>query len=390
MLNPLRAFLRGRHLPPQLARLVPRRVRAFAPPRRYLSATDLAAGSILATEPAEPIPRLKLSLHGDVPDDGLGALRSEAPVNHVFTVRHARLRDADGHIITQNNELVFDAGFWSRLRPRPDRDHSAYQLRKTPPAQHLPGLTVSIASDFAAGGYGHFVHDCLPRLRLLRLAGIDFTKADWIFCPRLPSATVDDLCADLGIAPAKLLNHRPGWDYLCDQLIATTYPGAVGTIAPRDAIFLETLGARWRQAPPFARRVYLARAGCARNFLNEAEALTVLRQHGFEIVDPAAGRTALEACANAAVIAGIDGANLSSLAFAPATARVLVIYPEQAPTLPYQLTLAASAGREVHLFGPVPANQVRRSYLEGFYVNPERFDACLATVCAGLPPPPLS
>lgn len=242
---------------------------------------------------------------------------------------------------------------------------------------------ISLATDFACGGYGHFVHDALPRLRLLRLAGIDVSAADWVFFPHLETLSTRAIRQALGLDGRNVLHREPECDYACERLIATTYPHAVGAIAPRDALFLARLGDAWR--PPVRtpdRRVFLSRSGSSRNFLNETDVHCVLRRHGFEIVAPAEGSAALAACADATVLVGIDGANMANISFAPLDARVLLIYPDSPPPLPYMLTLAASAGRRVHVVAGKPDGTRRRPYVADFQMDLALLDQALTAICA--------
>lgn len=390
MLSSPFTWLRGRHISAGVSRLLPGSSRHFGPPRAFGPAAGVVAasgGAILASEPGLTLTLPSVHCHSAGPD-GLPAAAPTVPSNVVFELPDAVLRHAPGYVVTRDDVHVFDASIWGRRYPRPGPEHTLYQFRKTRPLRRLPGLTISIASDFAWGGYGHLVHDSLSRLRLLQLASVDATKADWIFCPRQDTATVRALTRGLGFPEDRLLNFDPATDLVCERLCATTYPHAIGWIAARDAEFLAGLGERWRTADTPARRVYLSRHGYKRNFENEAPVLEVLRDFGFEIIDPSSGADVLAACANASVVAGIDGANLASLAFMPPTGRILLFYPETEPPLPYFVTMGAYIGRQVHILHASPKPGAVRVYHDDFTVDPAAVRATLAEICSGLPDSP--
>ena len=90
--------------------------------------------------------------------------------------------------------------------------------------------------------------------------------------------------ARLGLPPEKVLNHDPSHDLECDELTATTFPGAPGNLPAYTPEFL-----RSRFAPlarPKGRRLYLSRAGSRRYLANAAEVEALLTARGFETILP--------------------------------------------------------------------------------------------------------
>lgn len=147
MLKLLQARLRDRHVPPGIASLVPRCVKGFSLPRGYGSAlreVPQAGGRILASEPTETIPLPAPVRHGVSDSEDLANFTASAPANHVFELSDATLRGGDGHIVTRDQRLIFDSGFWGRSRPTRSRPHTfsaAKTASRSPPSRHrdFPG-----------------------------------------------------------------------------------------------------------------------------------------------------------------------------------------------------------------------------------------------------------
>lgn len=337
--------------------------RFYGPARRWVRAENYFRwneGSLREVLPRLPLPPITAVQHAPIPPRFFDRWQPDVPPAGILELPQARLLGSDGWIVGARDSYLLDASYWAY----PDAQHQPrehYMLRRrlAPRVRRLPGRTLSLASDFGIGGFGHFLHDSLTRLLLLERAGIDPRDFDWIYWPHLDSPAVKALVAAAGLPREKLLGWDRGHDLQCDHLTATTFPGRPGHIAPPYAEFL-----RRRFAPPAARRsrkVYLARHGHRRNFRNLADIEAMLTRHGFEIVQPHADPAVFGKCAEATDVVAIEGANFFNVFNCAPGTRVLLILPDAGPTLPYTLTLAMAAGLQLHL---LPARSLDQPHLD--------------------------
>jgi hypothetical protein len=391
MLNYLGHTLRSTPWPRPLVRWLPGNSRHFGPPRRCGLIRELvpaAGGRVVEIDPARDLPEPKAICHGPMSATGLEGFHPRTPATCVFTLGHVRALGLEGFLVTKDDAFLYDAAFYDAgVSVTPPRAHPLYRRKKARPTRRLPGLCLSLATDYAAGSFGHLLLDGVSRLRLLARAGFDPAAADWILCPHVRSSSTDAICHRLGVAPDRVLNCHPGHDWEFEQLAGTSYPSSIGTVTPETARFLRDFGQCWRTDASAVKRVYLSRRGYRRNLLNQDEIEAVFREFGFLILDTSAGETVFSACANAAILAGVDGSNMTNLAFAPAGARVLIINPPVAPPLPYQTTLACFGDRELHLVSGDPPPPSADSNLDHFTLSPGRLRACLEQICAIAPSP---
>ncbi len=380
MLNYLRSKLRSLPIGPGAAYFLPGSSRSFGPPRHHGFIRDIVpheGGTVIETEPAETLSAPQPALYGHFTAPPVNNFTAAKPATCVFTLPNARLLGAEGLIVSRRDRFLYDASFWSGVHPRPIAANPPYTRKLTRPLHRLPGTCVSLATDFAAGSYGHLIHDGLLRWHLLRKAGVDLAAADWIYLPRMETPATEVICSLLPLPRERILNYSETHDYEADLIIGTQFPGAIGTIAPLGATFLRDLAAPLRRPVEKCPRVYLSRRGFRRNPVNLDEVEMILRDYGFIILDPASAE-APTACAQAEVVAGIDGSNMANLAFAPAGAHVIVIYPSDTPPQPYHTTMTVSGGRTLHLImGEPPSHDAPRSYLADFYLPPALLHACL-------------
>ncbi len=385
MLTRIETFLRVTPWPRSVVRWLPGNSSNFGPPRRWGLIRDIvpsAGGRIIEVDSSRTLENPRAILHGDIPVTGLESFQPEAPATCVFILESARAIGQEGFIVTKDDTLLYDASFWHGVYPAPHAGHPIYLRKKARPLRRLPGTCLSLATDFASGSYGHMIHDGLTRLRLLTQAGFPASKADWILFPRLSTPNTDAICNLLGIAPDRVLNCSPANDWEFERLVGTSYPAAIGTVPPENARFLRDLGRSWLREGQPRTRVYLSRRGYQRNPVNLDECEAILREFGFLIVDPSDGESVLTACANAEIIAGIDGSNMGSLAFAPSGARVLIINPPVVPPQPYETTMAFFGDRELHLLASDPLAGITPSYSGNFYLPASRLRACLEKMCS--------
>lgn len=180
------------------------------------------------------------------------------------------------------------------------------------------------------GGIGHrnFYHwlfDSLPRIGLVRDAGLDAVDR-WIV-PATELAVAGELLARAGI-PRERLEPLARRDHvMCDELVVTSAPGEICEPTPRTVEFLRGVlpSDRSRIA---GKRVYIARRG-RRRIANEAELADILSRFGFKTVamEGMALEEQIAAVAGAEAVLAPHGAALSHLIHACDGATVVECMP---------------------------------------------------------------
>ncbi len=360
--SPVRDRLRGFRWPPGLVPWLPGSSRHYAPPRRIstLHAHFAQHGGVLKEVlPPHDIRLAKPVIHGTFPARFLTSAQHKAPTGRIFELNDARLLGPEGWVVTANDTWLTDAGYECSDPSKPLADYEIFRARRgfAKPLRHLPGRTLSLASDYAVGGFGHLLHDSLSRLLLIERSGLRPRDFDWVYLPRLRTPNVDKIVAALEVPPERLLNHDDTHDLECEHLTATAFPGHPGHLSPPYAQHL-----RSRFAPAATRndrRVHLSRRGFRRNYVNAPEIDAVLQARGFEEIQSATAVDVVQRCAEAAFVFSLEGANFFNAAFCPADVRVLLVFPDRLPHhLPYALSLCGALDHQVHVMagqsiGPV-------------------------------------
>jgi hypothetical protein len=342
--SPVRNRMREFSWPQGAMRWLPGTSRTFGPPRRWVTIREYFsahAGDLSEVLPEQRLHRPHAEFVGAAPPRFLEGFRDSVPPACVFTLRDARILGPEGWIVAPGDFFLTDAGFEANDSRKKIGEFHILRTRRgfAPPQRHLPGRCLSLASDYAVGGFGHFIHDSLARLLLIERRGLKLSEFDWVYLPRLETPNTRELVSKLGIAPTRLLNYEAGVDLCCDELTATSFPGSPGNIAPVYANFLHD---RFASAPSGrGRRIYLSRHGHRRNFSNRGEVEGVLRRSGFEEVRSHDDAGTLQKCAEADSIFCAEGANFFNAAFCRTGTCALLVFPDRLPHgLPYALTLA--------------------------------------------------
>jgi len=335
--------------------------RWFGPARRWVKATDYFrwnAGSIREVLPAQKMPAPVFRPCGPIPARFFERFQPDIPRGYILQLPEARLIGPDGWIIGARDSYLTDASYWAYPDAQMDlQDHYMLipQLRR--PAKRLAGRTFSLASDFAIGGFGHFLHDSLTRLLLVEKAGIDLREYDWIYWPHLDTPLVKALVRAANLPAEKVLNCDRTHDLVCESLTATSFPGRPGQIAP---VYADFLRRRFAPAPTGAKRkLYLSRRGFRRNFRNAKAIEAVLHKLGYEECLAHEDNAVFAKCADASHVVAIEGASFFNAFACPKGTKVLLILPDAGPTMPYTLTLGLSAGFEMFLLAAQSLDQPR-------------------------------
>lgn len=307
--------------------------------------------------------------------EGIRAFAAEIPDGRVLGL-------ACSAVAPDASVLVDVSPHWG-VPPSEHRALSSGVLALAP--RRLPG-TSALVGAIGHRNFYHWLYDVLPRIGLLREAGLPEPDR-WIVAePAIPIAL--ELLARAGVAHERIHAMRRGSHVVCDRLLVTSAPGEICQPVPRSARFIRETLAPGDGAPAGApRRLYVPRRG-RRRIANEAELRPILARAGF--VEIAMEGLALDAqiaaFAGATTIVAPHGAALAHLPHAAPGATVLELLPP-AYTNPSYLMLAGACGfRYGALRGDPSSGGARDPSADDFTVDPAIFAAAIDTACHAPPP----
>jgi hypothetical protein len=260
----------------------------------------------------------------------------EAPPYKVFRLDRARIFGPGGAVVTEQGDIVTD-GLW--CKPPFHIDEVFWRLR-FPRARRLHGRYCTIASN-VAGGYYHWIMECLPRLIGLEVAGIKTPDMKVVVNGALSAFQQRSL---------ELLHCKEDALFRLDRSCCEIDTLFVPTNPKINPLSVEWLRSRF--APLFATdaarlRLYVSRSRAGqRKVVNEDDLLPVLQRHGFQVIHTEDLDLAeqVRAFSQAEMVAGPHGAGLVNMVFAREGCKVVELcHPFYAGQYIYYL-LASTLG----------------------------------------------
>jgi capsular polysaccharide biosynthesis protein len=208
---------------------------------------------------------------------------------------------------------------WTQART----SHPLLASPRFPPAEELPGVTLSLLT-LSGEGFYHFFLEALPRLAALRG---QFDRIDRILVNGNPGEYQQQWLEHAGVPAAKLRFAHPQLHFRCEQLL---FSGpAMADCRPTRGVVEALRGICRHVAGSPQRWLWISRAGYTQRDVTWERAW-LARFPRFESVTlaalPPAGQIAR--FREAAVVAGPHGAGLATLVFAPPGVRVFELFPD--------------------------------------------------------------
>jgi capsular polysaccharide biosynthesis protein len=319
------------------------------------------------------------------------------PRAFVAGIARGRVWGRNGAVITPDDALIGDISReFGRYGGILNEGHSIFKQVKLSKLRKIKGRVAVVA---AAGSqnYHHWLYDTLPRIGLLKKAGM-MKDIDHFIMDYSGLKFQNDSLEVLGVPTGKIIPSNDQWNFHveADELIVTSLPARLGTISEWTVEFLRDTflsdGYRDQAAggrdPVSRRRLYLSRRKApSRNLVNEKEILDILRRLGFQpfyAEDHSIRETAAVFSAADSII-GVHGSGFANLAFcSPGTKVVDILAPKHLD--PYYWILANLSGSVyAYIFGegerlPEGTDLVRKKIDEDIHVNIAEFEKILNKV----------
>jgi tetratricopeptide (TPR) repeat protein/capsular polysaccharide biosynthesis protein len=248
-------------------------------------------------------------------------------------------------IITPDNYLLADISRdYPGQLPGCDKhepsQHLAFSQEEWPPLEKIDGKA-AILSVLSGNVYFHWMVDLLPRIEILRRAGISLDEIDWFVVNNYQSQFQKETLTALGIPPEKILASDRHPHIQAEELIVPSFGSHLGWLQPwglkflRDVFLTPKVLSKLPSKPSskggFPERIYISREKAKyRRVLNEGEVQEILGQHGFVTVSPESMslEEQIAMFAAAKIIIAPHGSGLTNIIFCqPGTKVIELISP---------------------------------------------------------------
>ena len=237
--------------------------------------------------------------------------------------KNSRVFSQKGQIITQENVLITDL---SRSFGVP-KQRNNFGNRK-PIVTKKNGKKVAVLTTDGSNTYYHWLFDILPRIHLLKKAGI-FESIDIFILPKLKHDFQKTSISYFNIPNSKILEIEDNQAVFANELIVPSLPSELGTVNLwalnfiRDTFLLDSSHLNLR------RKVYISRKNAtARRLLNEDEIIEYLIGLDFEIIE-AENLSFIEQVklfSEAEVVVSPHGSGLSNIVFCNKKTKVIDLF----------------------------------------------------------------
>jgi hypothetical protein len=253
----------------------------------------------------------------------------EIPKGRLYTDNEATVA-----VMAADNKLIGDVSYQFKWGPLVSPSENAlFRQRYFVKPEKYSGVVFTLLT--GGGGvdnYFHWIIDVLPRLHLLRQAGL-FEKVDWFVVPNYKLSFQKETLDLLGIPPEKIIEGRDQLHLQADVLIASSHPrGLKSHILPDWLIqFYRNAFLPLPSGKKFSPYVYVSRRDSRfRQVTNEEAVMDLLRPYGFEAYELSklSFLEKKDLFASAKVIVSASGAGLTNMMFSRPGSTLIEFFPE--------------------------------------------------------------
>jgi len=233
-------------------------------------------------------------------------------------------------IISPDNYILSDVSreFGAEGGRKPG-DYSLFHNRLKMPSKKLLTGSTAVISTCGANNFHHWNYDILPRLGLLRKAGLLETMDHLIIHHKGLPFQREGL-ERFGIDPARIVNSHgePAFHLEAEVLYVPSLPEDLGTISPWVLDFLRETFLCQSSVQGAPEKIFVSRRNApSRRIINEREVMSEIYRRGYvEFIpeDHSMAQTAQYFSAARSLVS-VHGSGLSNLAFVTGQAKVLDI-----------------------------------------------------------------
>ncbi|MCU0709639.1 MAG: glycosyltransferase family 61 protein [Pirellula sp.] len=246
-----------------------------------------------------------------------------SPDERVFELENGRALTNLGIVLTPDNVQINDLSGGSIYGLTKHKTN--FQVRTLPPLKKLRGRVLLLASGLGQRNFYHWTAEMMPRIRLVRDAGIDF---DHILIPKRHHYHRESLLL-LGISPDKIVGIGKYAHIQAEALIATSKIRQ--ELSSTNVRFLHDsmAGQAWsKTSDPNRMRIYIARRTNGwRSVVNERELINAITPLGFRPVflEDLTYKQQIQLFQQSEFVIGPHGSGLVNLAYCNSGTRVIEI-----------------------------------------------------------------
>jgi capsular polysaccharide biosynthesis protein len=251
--------------------------------------------------------------------------KHKCPEAFVATLTNAAVIGISGAVMTSDRTILGDVSLEWYMPP--ERHSLMFRPRLHAPT-HLFGTVATLAL-VSGNAYYHWMVDVLPRIDLLRRAGIPMESIDHFILNGGRTPFQKQTLAALNIDAGKCVFTGRGRHYRAETLIVPSRCGASGNPPKWVADFLRTTFLSADGASTKSDRIYISRRTARyRRLLNEDEVVARLKVSGFRevILEDMSFREQVNLFAGAEAVAGPHGGALTKIVFCRPGTKVLEFF----------------------------------------------------------------
>ena len=210
--------------------------------------------------------------------------------------------------------------------------HKIFNSLELPTLKEIDGA-VAVLSGLSGNVYFHWMVDILPRIEILRQAGVNFDQIDWFLINSYQQKFQRETLKILGIPEERILESDSYPHIQAKQLIVPSFPGDLGWLPAWALQFLRREFLKDLALPKlnYPEAIYISRGKARyRRVLNEEDVLAVLSKFGFVSIalESMSFQEQVALFAHAKIIVAPHGSGLTNLIFcSPGTKVIELVSP---------------------------------------------------------------
>lgn len=282
-------------------------------------------------------------LEGDIDYWGLH-LKGKMPENGIYKIESGIVFD-DGMSICPKTLKPFIDIYWFTDNRHEKLSKKLYN-RKTNNLIYKSGKCLNLCSPWADINYGHFVLDSITKLEIVEgCCPLKIDEFNYILMPTFKSKESGMLIDFFKIPRNKILYPTSDYQYQFDELYTPSLRGGPAITKPKSVDKIREAFDVKNRKP--TKKLYISRKGFSRNIANEESVWSVLKDYGFEKINPKEVEDCPQLFNEASIIVGPHGAGLTNMIFCQSNTKIIELMPHS-HRYTWYLSLAHACGLPYH------------------------------------------